>query len=100
MLAESLGGLQLDTDDFYWLPANRLFQQKQERPRPAGELLFKAKHRFPKDRIEFVEVARHLSDEAKRWLANALEVAHPDCPWAVGAAIAPSQGTRSVHHGS
>lgn len=46
------------------------------------QLLYKAKGRRPKDVLDFHAAAPHLSAEAKRWLSDALRLAHPEGhPW-------------------
>jgi Aminoglycoside-2''-adenylyltransferase len=49
--------------------------------RPEIVLLFKAKHRRPKDDEDFTAVLPLLDPEARRWLADALELVHPGHPW-------------------
>jgi GrpB-like predicted nucleotidyltransferase (UPF0157 family)/adenylate kinase family enzyme len=48
---------------------------------PEIVLLFKAKMLLQKDWDDFAKATPGLSTEAKRWLKEALTVAHPHCPW-------------------
>jgi hypothetical protein len=48
---------------------------------PEVQLLFKAKHPRDKDRQDFEATAPALSREARRWLRQALERAHPGHEW-------------------
>lgn len=49
--------------------------------RPEVILLFKAKACRPKDEADFARVLPRLGGEARRWLADALALAHPGHPW-------------------
>ena len=48
---------------------------------PQVVLLFKAKHRRPKDDADFRSLVPHLTDDARRWLLGALTVVHPGHQW-------------------
>jgi hypothetical protein len=48
---------------------------------PEVVLLFKAKHRLPKDEADFKRVYPQLSSEPREWLMHGIELAHPDCLW-------------------
>ena len=50
--------------------------------RPEVVLLFKAKHRRAKDGADLDSLLPRLDDVARRWLLEALAVAHPGHPWA------------------
>lgn len=49
--------------------------------RPEVVLLFKAKARRPKDEQDFARVLPMLDSGARAWLAESLELAHPDHAW-------------------
>jgi hypothetical protein len=50
--------------------------------RPEVILLYKAKHAHrERDRRDFADVLPLLEPARRRWLANALELVHPDHPW-------------------
>jgi hypothetical protein len=49
--------------------------------RPEIVLLYKAKHTRPKDDDDFAAVVPHLTDEGRRWLADALALVHPGHRW-------------------
>lgn len=49
--------------------------------RPEITLLFKAKHTRPKDEEDFAAALPFLDVPERRWLAEALELAHPGHPW-------------------
>ena len=49
--------------------------------KPAGVLLFKAKHRRPKDELDFAKAVGKLERGDRRWLRAALERAHPGHDW-------------------
>jgi hypothetical protein len=49
--------------------------------RPEGVLLYKAKARRPKDEADFAACLPHLESAARRWLAEAIEKAHPGHAW-------------------
>jgi hypothetical protein len=49
--------------------------------RPEIALLFKAKASRPKDEGDFAAVLPHLASAARRWLAEALALVHPDHRW-------------------
>lgn len=49
--------------------------------RPEIALLFKAKHTREKDRADFDAVLPLLDDDARAWLADALELVHPGHEW-------------------
>jgi hypothetical protein len=51
---------------------------------PEIVLLFKAKHRRPKDQADFAGVAPILSPARQAWLAAALTRVHPGHPWISG----------------
>jgi hypothetical protein len=46
------------------------------------QLLFKSRTLRGKDEVDFGDTAPLLSDEQRRWLRAALELAHPGHPWA------------------
>lgn len=50
--------------------------------RPEGVLLFKARHRRPKDEADLAAVLPRLEPAARAWLAEALDLVHPGHPWA------------------
>ncbi|TKT74891.1 hypothetical protein [Aquamicrobium sp. LC103] len=50
--------------------------------KPAGVLLFKAKHRRAKDEIDFGNALPKLAGPERAWLKASLDVAHPDHDWA------------------
>jgi hypothetical protein len=54
--------------------------------RPEVILLYKAKHDRERDRADFAAVVPALRPEAKRWLAEALEIVHPGHTWLAGLA--------------
>lgn len=51
--------------------------------RPEVQLLHKARALRPKDVADFEACLPRLDDEARRWLRDALTVAHPGHPWVV-----------------
>lgn len=48
---------------------------------PELVLLFKAKCLLSKDQVDFERTAPALAADARCWLREALEIAHPGCPW-------------------
>jgi len=44
-------------------------------------LLFKAKHRRPKDDADYATLSPHLTPAERAWLNNALALVHPGHPW-------------------
>lgn len=48
---------------------------------PEGALLYKAKAVRPKDEADFALAAPAMDADARAWLREALERAHPDHPW-------------------
>ena len=48
---------------------------------PDVVLLFKAKHRRPKDEVDHAAVAPRLTAAERAWLDSALELVHPGHPW-------------------
>jgi len=48
---------------------------------PEIVLLFKAKYLLAKDQADFARASPRLTKSKKQWLATALKLAHPDCPW-------------------
>lgn len=51
---------------------------------PEVVLLFKAKHRRPKDEADFALVAPRLTEAERSWLDAALDLVHPGHPWRKG----------------
>jgi hypothetical protein len=49
--------------------------------RAAAILLFKAKHRRPKDELDFDQALPKLNDTDRRWLDAGLRRFHPGHPW-------------------
>jgi hypothetical protein len=49
--------------------------------RPQGALLYKAKSRLPKDEADLHACLPRLDEQARAWLASAIERAHPGHPW-------------------
>lgn len=49
--------------------------------RPQAVLLFKAKARRPKDEADFARCRPFLEPDARTWLGQALQRAHPGHPW-------------------
>lgn len=49
--------------------------------KPAAILLFKAKHRRPKDEIDFENALPKLEASERAWLKTCLETAHPGHEW-------------------
>jgi Aminoglycoside-2''-adenylyltransferase len=49
--------------------------------RPEVVLLYKAKQRRPSDQADLRVALPHLPPADREWLANAIEVVHPDHPW-------------------
>ncbi|MCZ7447156.1 amino acid transporter [Agrobacterium rhizogenes] len=49
---------------------------------PSAVLLFKAKHKRPKDEQDFVSAHPKLPLSERRWLRNCLELLHPGHEWA------------------
>jgi len=49
--------------------------------RPEGVLLFKARHRRPKDEADLAAALPRLEAGARAWLVEALELVHPGHPW-------------------
>ena len=49
---------------------------------PAAVLLFKAKHRRPKDEEDFAYAVPKLPAAERRWLRDCLERLHPEHEWA------------------
>lgn len=50
--------------------------------KPAAVLLFKAKHRRPKDEIDFRNALPKLDEAERAWLKACLDAAHPGHAWA------------------
>ena len=48
---------------------------------PEVVLLFKAKHRRPKDDADYATLSPHLTPAERAWLNNALALVHPGHPW-------------------
>ncbi len=48
---------------------------------PEVQLLYKAKRHRPKDEVDFAAALPVLDPEQRRWLDEALELAHGDHPW-------------------
>nr|WP_255644576.1 hypothetical protein [Actinoplanes polyasparticus] len=51
---------------------------------PEVVLLFKAKHRRPKDEQDYAAVAPGLTEGEREWLDAALRLVHPGHPWTGG----------------
>ena len=49
--------------------------------RPHGALLYKAKSRLPKDEADLDSCLPNLGEDARVWLASAIERVHPEHPW-------------------
>jgi hypothetical protein len=49
---------------------------------PAVQLLWKSKAPAEKDELDRTVVVPLLTDDERRWLADAIELAHPASPWA------------------
>jgi GNAT superfamily N-acetyltransferase len=49
--------------------------------RPEGVLLYKARHRLPKNETDLALALPRLDEAARGWLAAALALAYPDHPW-------------------
>ncbi len=62
--------------------------------RPEIGLLFKAKHTREKDQADFDAVLPLLEPDARRWLAEALELVHPAHPWIEAARGSASRRSR------
>lgn len=79
-------------DERIRLPLGRVGWVAPDRVRylsPEVVLLFKAKGRRPKDDMDFRSLLPRLADDARRWLHDALAVAHPGHPWLAWMASAP-----------
>ncbi|MBO9653587.1 amino acid transporter [Rhizobium sp. BR 250] len=50
---------------------------------PSAVLLFKAKHRRPKDEEDFMNAHPKLSPSERRWLRDCLDLLHPGHEWAL-----------------
>jgi hypothetical protein len=49
---------------------------------PEVQLLYKSKHRLPKDEADLAAALPRMDATARRWLAEALELCSPGHPWA------------------
>jgi hypothetical protein len=58
---------------------------------PEVVLLFKAKHRRPKDEADLATVLPLLDGAAREWLLRALERVHPGHPWIERVTTAPGR---------
>jgi len=48
---------------------------------PEVQLLFKAKEGRPRDEADLASVLPELADDQRAWLADAIQLVHPDHPW-------------------
>jgi hypothetical protein len=66
------------------LPIDRLIRWRGDLPyvAPAVQLLWKAKDTRPDDQHDFDTVVPRLAADERRWLADAIALAHPTSPWA------------------
>ena len=48
---------------------------------PEIVLLYKAKSPRPRDTADFEALGPRLGERRRRWLREAIAIAHPDCPW-------------------
>ena len=66
------------------LPIDRLIRRRGQLPyvSPAVQLLWKAKDTRPHDQLDFDAVVPLLAADERRWLADAVALAHPESPWA------------------
>ena len=65
-------------------PVDDVIQERNEVPcvAPAVQLLWKAKDTRPHDQRDFEVVVPLLDPNERRWLADAIALAHPASPWA------------------
>ncbi len=78
-------------DESIRMPYDRLIERTADGipyGRPEVILLFKAKHARPKDDGDFAAALERLEPERRRWLADALRIAHPGHRWLDGSDLA------------